>query len=158
MNFDSIEQLEKYILDKCKIAVANAEQEVHRAIDKFLKKYYSDFEPKEYIRTEQLLHSLVKTGVKSTGNGYMAEVYFDVGALNYETGYMYLRHTDEHGMLGYATWDGGKVLETAMQGSHGGYTYTEPIWAGSMVELWSKHGSIIKLLVKELKAAGIPIH
>ena len=164
--FESVADFEKFVLDCCKVAVTNAEEKIHKTIDTFLKQYYSEFTPREYIRTNQLLHSLVKTGVKSTGNGYEAEVYFDVGRLNYETGLMYLQHTAEHGRFGWATWSGGQVLETAMQGSHGGYTgafnghgsfagaYGTPIWAASMAKL----GNIIQLLVKELRAAGIPIH
>lgn len=153
MIFNSIAEFEKYVLDRCKVAVANSEKKVHKVIDTFLKKYYSEFTPKEYIRTYQLLHSLVRSGIRSTGNGYEAEVYFDVGALNYETGYMYLQHTAEHGMLGYATWDGAKVLETAMQGSHGGYVDGTPIWDVSMAKLQP----ILDLLLKELRAAGILI-
>ena len=152
--FESVADFEKFVLDCCKVAVANAEEKIHKTIDTFLKQYYSEFTPREYIRTNQLLHSLVKTGVKSTGNGYEAEVYFDAGRLNYQMGFMPLQHTPEHGMYGYATWSGGQVLETAMQGSHGGAEYGTPIWAMSMAKL----GNIIQLLVRELRVAGIPIH
>lgn len=153
MLFNSVKQFEKYVLSRCKVAVANSEEKVHKVIDTFLKKYYNEFEPKEYIRTYQLLHSLVKSNIIPTGNGYEARVYFDIGALNYEKGYMYLQHTAEHGMLGYATWSGAKVLDTAMHGSHGGYVSGTPIWEVSMAKL----EPILDLLLKELKAAGIPI-
>lgn len=153
MIFKSEEQLKSYVLEKCKIAVSNSEQKIHNTIDSFLNNYYGEFKPEEYIRTNQLLHSLVRTGVKSVGNGFEAEVYFDVGKLNYEQGLMPLQHTPEHGRYGWATWDGAKVLDTAMNGSHGGYVGGTPIWSSSMSQL----GDIIGLLLKELKAQGIPI-
>lgn len=149
MVFKSIEEFEAYVLARCGNAVASAEQKVHDVIDSFLSTYYGEFTPEEYIRTNQLMHSLVKTGVKTTGNGFEAEVYFDVGKLNYKQGIVPL----QSGRTGYATWDGRKVLETAMHGSHGGYTGGTPIWDASMNQL----GNICDLLLRELKAQGIPI-
>ena len=153
MLFNSVEELKGYVLGKCTAAVANVEQKVHAVIDQTLAQFYGEFEPSEYIRTGKLMHSLVKTGVKSTGNGVEAEVYFDASALNYEQGVMPLKHTSEHGMYGWATWTGGKVLETAMNGSHGGYVRGTPVWSTSQARL----GDIYALLIKELKAQGIPI-
>ena len=93
MVFKNEEQLKSYVLSKCEKAIAKTEQKVHRTIDATLNKFYSEFEPDEYIRTGQLLHSLVRSGIKATGSGFEAEVYFDVGMLNYQNGQMYLRHT-----------------------------------------------------------------
>lgn len=149
MVFKSIEEFESYVLAKCGNAVASAEQKVHSVIDSFLSTYYGEFAPDEYIRTNQLMHSLVRTGVKSTGNGFEAEVYFDVGKLNYKQGLVPL----QSGRMGYATWDGGKVLDTAMHGSHGGYVGGTPIWDASMTQL----GNILELLKQELIKQGIPI-
>ena len=153
MVFKSEAELKSYVLARCSKAVANAEQKVHNVIDSFLKTYYGEFTPEEYIRTNQLMHSLVKTGVKGTGNGFEAEVYFDAGKLNYEQGVMPLQHTPEHGRYGWATWTGDKVLDTAMNGSHGGYVGGTPIWSASMSQL----GNITELLKQELIKQGIPI-
>lgn len=155
MVFKNEAQLKKYILDKCKVAIAEAEKEIYQIIDLHLNQFYNEFEPEEYIRTRQLFHSLVRSGVKSTGNGYVAEVYFDASKLNYEQGVMPLKHTPEHGRYGWATWDGNKVLDVAMTSGkpHGGYASGTAIWNESMAKI----GDIGLLLVQKLEANGIPI-
>lgn len=152
--FDSTAALKAEILKRSKVAVASAKQRVYEKIDEFLHDYYSDFTPKEYIRTKQLLHSLVQTKVISTGNGWEAEVYFDASKLNYEKGVMPLQHTPEHGMYGWATWGADEVLGTALHGSHGGYVRTAPIYGQSMNYL---NTNAIKILKQSLIAAGIPV-
>lgn len=155
MIFKNEEQLKAHLLSKCKNAVSKTEEKVHRVIDATLNKFYDEFEPDEYIRTGQLLHSLVRSGVKPTGSGFEAEVYFDEGMLNYQNGQMYLKHTPEHGRLGYATWDGGRVLDVAMTGGlpHGNYYAGTPIWTTSKAKL----GNIMEMLKQELIKQGIPI-
>ena len=101
---------------------------------------------------------MVRKRTKKVGKGYEAEVYFDVSKLNYDQGLMELKHTPEHGMYGWATWDGQKVLDVAMTDNlpHGRYRYAdknEPIWTSSMNEL----GNIWDLLEVELRKQGIPI-
>lgn len=152
--FNSAEELKREILKRSEKAVASAKQRVYEKIDQFLHGYYSDFTPKEYIRTEQFLHSLVQTEVKSTGNGWIAEVYFDASKLNYEKGVMPLQHTPEHGRYGWATWGADEVLGTALHGNHGGYERTAPIYGQSMNYL---NANAIKILKDSLKAAGIPV-
>ena len=64
MVFKNEKQLKEFVLAKCKIAIAQVEERIYRVIDGALKQYYNEFEPDEYIRTQQLLHSLVKSEVK----------------------------------------------------------------------------------------------
>lgn len=153
MIFKDEKQLEKFLLQKCKAAVVGTERKVFNAIEKCLVQYYGQFTPEEYIRTQKLYNSLVKTDVKPDGNGFKAEVYFDLSKLNYEQGMMPLKHTPEHGRYGWATWTGEQVLESAMGGSHGGYVDGVHIWGKSMAML----GDINRLLVQELKLLGVPI-
>lgn len=153
MVFKNEKQLKDFLLAKCQSAIVQAEEKVHRIIDDCLKQYYNEFAPDEYIRTQQLLHSLVRSGVKSTANGFEAEVYFDVGKLNYQTGHI----ATQHG-TGYATWDAETVLRVAMTGDygglpHGGYEGGTAIWTESLQRL----GNILELLKQELIAQGIPI-
>lgn len=148
MEFKSVEAFEEFILDKCEVAVAQVEQKVHTAIDDCLKQFYGEFTPSEYIRTNKLMHSLVKTGVKRVGNGVEAEVYFDAGALNYASPVR-----GQSGRMHDAIYSGGEVLEMAMHGSHGGYVDGTPIWETAN----SRLGNIIALLVQALKANGVPI-
>lgn len=137
MVFKSEAQLKEFVLAKCSKAVAEAEQKVHSTIDNFLNQFYGEWEPDRYFRTSALAHSLVRTGVKSTGNGFVAEVYFETPS--YSTG----------------TWSGETVLSVAMESDlpHGGYMIGTPVWSASMAEL----GDIFALLIKALKAQGIPI-
>lgn len=148
MVFKNEKQLKDFLLEKCRVAISQAEEKVYRVIDGALKQYYSEFSPDEYIRTQKLLHSLVKSNVKRVGNGYEAEVYFDGSKLNYQTGVI----PTQHG-TGYATWGAEEVLDTAMHGSHGGYIDGIAIWGTSKAVL----GDIYVLIKKELIAQGIPI-
>lgn len=151
--FSSTAEMKAYILNRSKTAVFNAREKVYHIINECLRVYYGEFEPEEYIRTMQLFYSLVRTDVKSTGNGWEAEVYFDASQLNYENGAMMLKHTPEHGRYGWATWGAEEVLDTAMHGSHGGYVDGTAIWDDSMGKL----GNIIALIKQKLIEAGIPV-
>ena len=153
MVFKNEKELKSFLLAKCKDAVAQTEEKVHRTIDSCLQQFYNEFEPEEYIRTSQLLHSLVRSGVKSTGNGYEAEVYFDVGMLNYEKGIVRTKTR-----TGWAAWDSETVLNVAMTGDygglpHGGYKDGTAIWSESLKRL----GNVFELLKRELIAQGVPI-
>ena len=83
MTFDSVDALKSYILSRMQPAVQKAQEQVYQVIDRFVKEYYAEFSPEVYERTYQLYRSLVKSDIKSTGNGYEACVYFDIGALDY---------------------------------------------------------------------------
>ena len=50
--FKNEKELEDFILAKCKVAVAQAEERIYSVIDSFLKNFYS-WEPEEYKRTYQ---------------------------------------------------------------------------------------------------------
>lgn len=139
MVFKNDAQLKSFLMSKCKNAVISAEEKVHRIIDSCLHRFYDEWKPDQYKRTSQLLHSLVKSGVKQVGNGFEAEVYFDASLLNYTTG----------------SWDGETVLKVAMESDvpHGGYMSGTAIWNESQSIL----GDIWTLLEKELKAQGVPL-
>lgn len=148
MVFKNEKQLENFLLSKFRTAITQAQERVYRVIDGALKQYYSEFTPDEYIRTQKLLHSLVKSNVKRVGSGYEAEVYFDEKQLNYQTGVIETQHG-----TGYATWGADEVLDTAMHGSHGGYIDGTAIWGTGKAVL----GDIYALIKQELIKQGIPI-
>ena len=162
MKFKSEKQLEKFLLAKCRAAVAGTEQKVHNIIDKCLQQYYNQFEPEEYIRTEQLLHSLVKSSVEPNGkNGYKARVYFDADALNYQNGYVEIQSTESTGRMGYAAWDTYTILDVTMTGSysglpHGGYAKGTAIWSKSEAMMQTL-GGVYEMLERELRMIGVPI-
>lgn len=152
MVFKNEAQLKSFLLAKCQKAIAIAEEKVHRVIDGVLNQFYNEFDPEAYIRTNKLLHSLVKTGVIPTGNGYEAEIYFDVSMLDYELGEM---PTKNGKYKGWNSWSGQEVLDVAMTSAfpHGGRELGTAIW----VESTQRLGDIMNLLERELKAQGIPI-
>ena len=138
-------QLKAALVEACTNAVAEVEEKVFEEFSGKLNQYYTEFSPAEYIRTGALYNSLDRTGVHPTGNGASAEVFFNTPS--YETGFVLLQSGD----YGYATWSGAKVLDTAMNGSHGGYVDGTAIWDESIDSL----GDIRALLVKALKAQGL---
>ncbi len=152
MIFKNESQLESFLLKKCKNALIVAEEKVHRIIDSVLNQFYDEFDPEAYIRTEKLLHSLVKTGTIPDGNGYKVEIYFDVRMLDYDKGEMLTKNGK---YKGWNSWDGQKVLDVAMTSMfpHGGRQEGTAIWIESMRKL----GDVMNLLERELKAQGIPI-
>lgn len=161
MIFKSQKQLEDFLLQKCRAAIVGTEQKVHNVIDKCLRRFYAQFEPEEYIRTEQLLHSLVKGNVEKRGNGYVAEVYFDVSGLNYKNGYIEIKSTATTGEWGYAAWGRDTILDVVMTGSyggkpHGGYEGGTAIWSDSMRTI-DALGGVYKMLEQELRLIGVPI-
>lgn len=148
MVFKNDAQLKSFLMEKCKSAVAQTQERVYQVINMCLDQYYGEFKPDEYIRTQKLLNSLVKSNIVAVGNGFKAEVYFDEKQLNYQTGVVQTQHG-----TGYATWGAEEVLDTAMHGSHGGYIDGTAIWGTSRAVL----GDIYSLLRNELISQGIPI-
>lgn len=166
MTFDSLEALKSYILSKSGVAIKMAQEKVFRLIEDYILKYYTEFDPAVYERTYQLLCSLVKTAVVSTGNGWVAEVYFDASTLDYhikhmtkvkvDGGYMnpYNHVITSNGVFQNSKGDANKVLESAAHGSHGGYTSGTAIWDDPMKILNKEAYNMLK---KALIDAGIPV-
>lgn len=167
MTFDSLEALESYILSKSGVAIKMAQEKIFNLIEDYILKYYSEFDPSVYERTYQLLCSLVKTAVKSTGNGWVAEVYFDASTLDYHIKHLhgqpvaggyrhpYVPHVvTPDGTFQNPKGDAGKVLESAAHGSHGGYTSGTAIWDDPMKILNKEAYNMLK---KALIDAGIPV-
>ena len=149
MTFNSIDALKNHILSRCEEAIKNAQLEIHAIIDRFLMQYYAEFDPSLYERTYQLLHSLVKSDVKSTGNGYEAEVYFDVSMLDYS-----VKTLKGIGTWANKNWSEEKTLSAAAHGSHGGWVSGTAIWDDPMKII---DATAIEILKKHLIAAGIPL-
>lgn len=161
MTFNSMDELRNYILTQSQVAVEKARDKIAMVINHFLTQYYKEFEPDVYIRTYQLLCSLIKSDVKFTNNGWVAEVYFDLDALDYSKRIVPPRFSgvSENNTFHRQGWTKANdewVLETAMTGGkpHGGYAAGTAIWTESMKVL-SQDG--IELLKQELIKAGIPV-
>lgn len=142
MMFKSEAQLKKYILTKCKTALIQTEQKVYMILEEHVRRFYGEYSPTMYKRTLQFYKGLVASEVVSTGNGYKAEVYFDMSRMNHPR--------DD--------WSEEEIFENVMTGTfpHGGW---QP--AGG-TGIWTTAEPVIKAeAIQDLKRAlianGIPI-
>lgn len=161
MTFNSMDELKNYILTHSQVAVEKARDKVAMVINHFLTQYYKEFEPDVYIRTYQLLCSLIRSDVKFINNGWVAEVYFDLDALDYSTRivppqFSWASSNNTFHRENWTKENDEWVLETAMTGSypHGDYAKGTAIWTES-IKVLKKDG--IELLKQELIKAGIPV-
>ena len=169
MTFDSLDALESYILSRSQVAIRQAQEEVYGIINKFLKQYYSEYDPSVYERTNQLLRSLVKTNIIHTGNCWEAYIYFDIGSLDYTiktfTRPSYYcdgsyhnpfnpKSTSPDGVFNNPEGSGQLVVESAAHGKHGGKSSGTAVWDSS-IKILNKEA--INILKKWLKYNGIPV-
>lgn len=164
MVFKSVKELENHILTKSETAIKLAQEKIAMIINHFLTQFYKEYDPIVYVRTEQLLCSLVKSRIKETPKGLVAEVYFDANALDYSTRIIPAQFSSSDKIGNNNTYHRNKwtdentawVLETAMTGSlpHGGYAEGTAIWTESMKIL---NKDAIDILKEKLVQAGIPI-
>lgn len=167
MTFDSIEAFKSYILKQSEVAIKNAQDKVGNIINHFLTEYYKEYDPEVYVRTYQLLKSLVKSDVKRVGDSWVAEVYFDLDALNYATrivpqGQSWSAWASPESTFHRNDWthENDKwVLETAMTGGntgrpHGGYASGTQVWNESLKIL---NVEAINILKEKLIQAGVPV-
>ena len=149
MTFDSLDALKNYILSRSQVAIKMAQEKVFKIIEDFLLQYYMEFSPEVYVRTYQLLCSLVKTDIKQTANGWVAEIYYDVSRLDYS-----VKTLNGIGTWANKNWSEQQTLEAAAHGSHGGWVSGTAIWDDPILVL-KKDG--INILKQSLIAAGIPV-
>ena len=150
MTFKNETQLKRFLIEKCRVAVDNAQRKVYEELAGNLNQFYTEFKPEEYIRTGALFNSLKATGVIKKRDGAIAEVRFDTPG--YQHGWVPL----QSGTYGYSYWDDEYILKVAMEGGnpHGGYEEGTAIWTESMNNLGRRAG-IKNLLIQELKRQGL---
>lgn len=146
MVFKNEKQLKNFLLEKCRNAVIQSQEKIYQILDMFVKEFYADYDPVMYERTYQLYRSLVKTDVYLIGNGYEAEVYFDLSSLNYVTG---------------AKPSGEQVMSAAAYGGHGA-DGLRVVSGNSGADIWNNvipvlSTEAIEILKEELIAQGVPI-
>lgn len=145
MTFKNEAQLKNFLLQKCKSAIIKAQERVYKILDLYMQRFYDDYDPVMYERTYQLMHSLVKSDIAFTGNGYTAEIYFDMSKLNYLTG---------------RQPSGEQVVDAAAYGGHGAtglkivYGGGEDIW---FTPLEIINAEAVETLKNMLILEGIPI-
>lgn len=79
-------ELNTVLLQKTRNAVIKAQEQVYAVVNRFVKEYYAEYDPIEYVRTYQFYQSLVKSEITPADNGQLgwkARVYFDLDKLDY---------------------------------------------------------------------------
>lgn len=150
MVFKTTDELKNYILSRSELAVQETKEKVFKIIFNVVAQYYNEFQPEYYQRTLQLLFSLVDTDARKQGNGFVAEVYFDVDSIDYQIGKLNRGCSDD--------WDDEKIInEIMIGGSHGGYIAPNgntKVWTESIGIL---NAELIQILKQELIKNGIPV-
>lgn len=146
MVFKNQKQLERFLLEKSRLALLKAQDKVYVIIKQFLYQYYNDYDPVLYERTRQLLESLVQSRIVSDGKGYKAEIYFDFNSLNYVTG---------------SQPSGEQVMNAAAYGGHGAEGL-RVVSGDTGVSIWNDpiqklNVEAINILKNMLISEGIPI-
>ena len=148
--FNSVAELESYVIQRMKPAVQAVQERVHRIIENYLFAFYGEYQPSVAVRTWQVFDSLVKTAVIRSGKGWEGEVYFDLGALSHPRQYI-----GQNGRTVYSKWDEGKILSSVMTGAtHGGAAGGIPVWTTAMGDI---NPEWLQWFKQELIAAGIPV-
>ena len=148
--FNSVAELESYVIQRMKPAVQAVQEKVHQIIFNYLNAFYGEYEPSVAIRTYQVLDSLVKTNVVSTGKGWEGEVYFDLGRLSHPRQYI-----GQDGRTVTSDWSEGQILASVLTGAtHGGAAGGIPVWSEAMGTI---NPAWLQWFKQELIAAGIPI-
>lgn len=150
MVFKTTDELKNYILSRSELAVQETKEKVFKIIFNVVAQYYNEFQPEDYQRTLQLLFSLVDTDARKQGNGFVAEVYFDIGSIDYQEPKKHRKNPDD--------WSDEEIINEIMTGgSHGGYIAPNgntKVWTESMEIL---NAELIQILKQELIKNGIPV-
>jgi hypothetical protein len=145
MVFKNQKQLETFLMQKCRLALLKAQEQVYQIIDRFVKEFYAEFSPEMYERTYQLYRSLVKSDIITTANGYEAQVYFDLSSIDYITG---------------SRPSGEQVMQAADYGRHGAMGLAVADFKGTSIwyeSLNVLNAEAINTLKRMLISEGIPI-
>lgn len=159
----NLDQLAKALEPKIIATLELVAEDVKKEIDEYLGKYYSEYMPIYYSRTDQLRDCCKIGKTKVSGNKISIEVYLDVDLLNYIT-----KGADPY-----------KSLVSANSGLHGGWNPSNTSigqvpWSqissndgsryGSGIQIWEEpmdelldNGKLVELFKKHAKARGLNI-
>lgn len=77
MNFKNDQQLNNHIKKLMHSTIEETQLQVEKIINSFIEKYYKEYSPIFYDRTNAFLHSVVKTDIKQTKTGFKCSVYIN---------------------------------------------------------------------------------
>jgi hypothetical protein len=138
---NNMDELEKALQPTLLGLVNQMANEVYVTLNYFLNEYYTGWTPQIYQRTEDFLHSAVKTEAKMVGNKAVASVYIDYQSMN-----NYIKAT------------GFQVTTWANEGLHGGLSvrHKPHVWADTMANTVD-NGSLLKAAVAYLQYKGFTV-
>lgn len=141
----SMNDLTRILESRIQKALEMTQDEIWKTIQEHIDAYYSEYDPKKYIRTFKFqTESLIKTKVVRSGSNMYCTVEIDPDYLHYTY------------PGGYVTGLG--VAMGANQHSHGGI-YDDDFgcfWDDSMKELGLKPG-ILYIMKTNLQKCGVPV-
>lgn len=111
-----------------------ATQKSYDIVNEFIKEYYMEFTPDAYDRTEQFLHSCMRTRAKYVKDKWVALVYIAYKEMRY----VYYPQYPNKTYIG----DGELVVRSANEGKHGAIHYAEVsdmhFWDDSLDKSWEE--------------------
>lgn len=142
-------------------ALENTREKIGNALQAAIERYYDEYDPDWYRRTNAFLNSLVKTDIIKKGNALSCEVKIDEDYLRSfyksEDGYP----GEDKGVrargIDIVNWANRKFPDDPEPGGNHGYTidggYLYGFWDGTLNEL----GDILDIIKDELQKVGINI-
>jgi len=143
MAFNSMSELERYLMSRCYKSVIAMQNHIHNLIHSFLREFYHEFTPEVYDRTYELFNSLIKQDIIQTPNGFEAVVYFDVNSMNHVK----------------STMSEEEIMKTAMIGEfpHGGYAPAGGVGIWTKVLEDFKKNNVYEQFKQYLIKNGVPV-
>lgn len=135
---------------KVQEALKATQQEIYDVIQRHIQRYYDEYTPIVYERTQQFLNSLIKTELVRTGNCISCRVQINDNYLQY-------KYPGNPNWKGSIPATGQDVAKWANEHTHGSIIHRESaFWEDAMRDLGGEQG-IYAIMKKNLKNAGIPI-
>lgn len=147
--FKSVSELQSFLNQKLMVATLEAQEKIYRIIDDALREYYGEYEPEEYLRTYQLLKSLVKSNIEKTANGYKVYVYYDLSSMDYS-----MKYTKNYRGKQSNNWSAEGTMNYAAVGKHGSKYEGTSIW-NDPVQLISEN--LVNIVKEALINSGVPV-
>lgn len=151
MEITSQLQLKLALEERISKSMKDLEGYIYKSVKEFLDKFYGEFSPVMYIRTEQFLHSLIATDIVYTGKGFEFMVYIDYSKVNYR-----IKRVRVNGVI-YTMENKGlsdeEIMNRNLQGYHGRVKGTS-ICEKALCKLIP---NIVSKLKSYMRANGIPV-
>lgn len=141
VRISNMDQLAKALQPMMLNMVNQMADRVYETLNYFLNEYYTGWTPTSYRRTEDFLHSAVKTEAKIVRGKAVASVYIDYDSMD-----------------DYVNATGYQVAEWANTGYHGGLSvkHKPHVWDDTMDETIN-NGSLLNMAIKYLKSQGFNV-